>query len=115
MAKKKTTTDNGSLEIPNENPDIGKETTVAELVREDYSHFYHMWYEHKVQPYTHVMLLPVEDPDLCRFLTRVDLYGAGTAVSIAGTRMKVVDAVNAIKRYYRAPAQPPLINFGSQT
>lgn len=73
----------------------------------------HTWYDHKLHNNTFAMVLPVEDSHLCRFLVRVDLHGAGTATTMTATRMKWLDAFEALKNFYKHSQITPRINFGA--
>jgi hypothetical protein len=76
--------------------------------------YMHTWYEHRFYNHTFVMILPVEEPHLCRFLVRVDIHGAGTATSMTGTRMPLSSAVNSLESFYRKTEIVRPIHFGTQ-
>lgn len=74
----------------------------------------HVWYEHRFYNHTFVMILPVEEPHLCRFLVRVDIHGAGTATTMTATRMTLKSAVDALNSYYKKSEVVRPIDFMRQ-
>lgn len=97
---------------PREKKAINSEYTLENFTSASW--LMHMWYEHKFHPNTYAMILPVEEPHLCRFLVRVDVHGAGAATSQTATRMKLEDASHALSSYYKRQETIRPIHFGTQ-
>lgn len=85
------------IELPNENPDIENiTTTIAPKLPAGVAN---LWHAHKYHPTTYAMVIPTGD-DGCRFVIRIQVGGAGTAMALEGADMNVSEALKILNEYY---------------
>lgn len=90
------------IELPNENPDIGNAGKTFPEVSSLPAGVANLWHQHKFHPTTFAMVIPTGDGtgDTCRFLIRVQVGGAGTAVAIEGAEMSTALALKTLNEFY---------------